>query len=583
MGLESGKSKIWGMVKSYPFWSYVLKYKKRYALGLVALVVVDLINVLFPLALKEAIDSIESKDLTRIYLFAGAYLALTALQGVGRYIWRTYLTGTSHYIASDIRVELNKCLQDLPQNKYQEYRTGDLMSRATNDVESIRMAVGPGVLVALDSLFLFLMIVPVMFWMSVKLSLLAFAFYPLVPPITYFLGDKIDKLFESLQTKMSQMGAFAQECFSGIRVLKALVLENRSKERFKELSRIYQDEAQILSKYEAVFSPTLMFITNLGTLLILVYGGLDVLSGAISLGTFIAFQRFVVQLSWPMEAIGWSVTMNREGFAAKRRIDEIICAEKIRDLRDGSAPIQTKALLKLKEIEVFPHEKVGLVGKVGSGKSTLFQWITRLIEPQSGTVFFGGKDVLSIPLNELRMKIALVEQQVFLFGESIQYNLSLGLVPPPTIEQMEKACETACLAEDIDKMEKKYGTVLGERGVNLSGGQKQRLALARSLLRNPEILLLDDCFSAVDVEIESKIIQNLLLNYPNLTSLIVSHRLSIMKNCDKVYVQDLGQIIGQGKHEELLENSPLYFELFQLSERTLEKETFEKKLEDLNL
>ncbi len=583
MGLETRKSKIWSWIREYPFWPYIAKYRKRYALGLLALIVVDLINVLFPLVLKEAIDSIEAKNFSHVLLFSLSYLALTALQGIGRYLWRTYLTGTSHFIASDLRVELNENLQRLPQKNYQEYRTGDLMSRATNDVESIRMAVGPGILVALDSLFLFIMIVPVMFWMSVKLSLLAFALYPLVPPITYFLGNRIDKLFESLQTKMSHMGAFAQECFSGIRVLKALVLENRSTDRFKELSLHYQVEAQNLSKYEAVFSPTLMLITNMGTLLILMYGGLDVLGGVITLGTFIAFQRFVVQLSWPMEAIGWSVTMNREGFAAKRRIDEILNVEKVREAYPSQASIQTNALLKFGEIEVLPHEKVGLVGKVGSGKSTLFLWMMRLIEPKTGTVFLSGQDVLSIPLKTLRKRIAMVEQQVFLFGETISYNLSIGLSPGPTTIEIQKACETACIADDINALEKKYDAVLGERGLNLSGGQKQRLALARSLLRNPELLLLDDCFSAVDVEVESKIIEKLLKNYPRLTTLIVSHRLSIMKNCNKVYVLDAGLVTGQGKHEELLGTSPLYHELFQLSERTIEKEAFEKKLEDLSL
>ncbi len=581
--------KRFAISKSYPFFKEVLKYKKRYLLGLSALVLVDLINVLFPIVLKNAIDELELKKINGVYLAAAAYLLLTLLQSVGRYLWRTYLTGTSHLIAQDYRVALNRQLQKIPLKDYQNIRTGDLMSRATNDVESIRMAVGPGILVALDSVFLFAMIVPVMFWMSVKLSLLTFALYPLVPPITYYLGERIDKLFESLQTKMSQMGAFAQECFSGIRVLKTLVLENHSLKRFLGLSEAYQKEAIQLSKYEAVFSPSLSFITNMGTLLILIVGGLDVLEGTITLGTYIAFQRFVVQLSWPMEAIGWAITMNREGFAAKRRIDEILNLPKVQNIRIPVGQASSHNLFEsvdktgIDSFSMGAGEKIGLVGATGSGKSSFFQSVIRLTEPTPGTLFLEGKDIVSIPLNELRHRIATVEQQVFLFNETILYNLTLGIPTPPPMEEIKKACGAACILKEIERLPNGFETLIGERGITLSGGQKQRIALARALLRKPALLLLDDCFSAVDVEVEAQVIERVLRAYPDTAFMIASHRLSIMKKVDRVLILEKGRQVAYGAHPELLKQNPFYRELVEKSERLEEKEKFILPLEEVTL
>lgn len=577
----------------HPLWGLLKPYKKEYMWGILSLCLVDFINVLLPLVIKESIDALPTKDLPRVYGMAIAFLVLMALQSWGRYLWRVYLMGASHRVASDLRIKLYQQLQRLPLKFYHRVRTGDLMSRATNDIESVRMAVGPGMLVSLDAILMFTFIVPVMFWQSVKLSLLAFAFYPLVPWMTALLGKRIEKIFESTQKKLSVLSAVAQEAFSGIRLIKSLVMEKKLEERFNEISLDLKKESIKLSKYEAGFSPSLSLLTNLGTLLILFIGGRDVIEGTITLGTFVAFQRFVVQLSWPMEAIGWAVTMTREGGAAYRRLYEIESVEKVKDVwLPESVPSQNPALLEIRDLKIeegFPllldnltiqkGRKIGIVGQVGSGKTTLFNLITRLNEPPPGTIFFEGKDILSIPLFNLRRNIGSVEQQVFLFSESIRTNIEMGLESSLEVDALEKATEVSGILPEIRHWESGFETLLGERGVNLSGGQKQRLALARALVREPKLVLLDDCFSAIDVEIEQRIIQHFFESYPQLSVLFSSHRLSVMTRMDEIWLLEGGKIKARGTHKDLIQKEPLYEELWRKSERETELEEFENKSE----
>lgn len=573
-------------------WALLKPYQRPYWLGVITLCFVDLINVLLPLVIKESVDALPEKNLKRILWMAGIYLFLMCLQSWGRYLWRIYLIGTSHRVASDLRLNLYSHLQRLPLKYYHSVRTGDLMSRATNDIESVRMAVGPGILVSLDALVMFLFIVPVMFWQSVKLSLLAFAFYPLVPWITAYLGKRIDRLFESTQTKLSALSAVAQEAFSGIRLIKSLVLEKRLEDRFAELSLELKAESFKLSRYEAGFSPLLSLLTNFGTLLILFLGGKDVIDGVITVGTFVAFQRFVVQLSWPMEAIGWAVTMTREGGAAFRRLKEVENVEKVKDTffeapRKTPAPLLEIRSLKmtsgfpisLESLTIEEGKKIGLVGQVGSGKTVLFNLITRLNEPPQDSIFLEGQDILSISLKKLRNEVGSVEQQVFLFSESIRKNLEMGMERHLPMEVLEEATRVSEILPEINEWDGGFETLLGERGVNLSGGQKQRLALSRILARNPKLILLDDCFSAIDVEIEQKIIDHFFEAYPHLSVLFSSHRLSVMTRMDEIWLLESGRLRARGSHQKLIQSDALYRELWQKSERETEREQFEKNAE----
>lgn len=587
----------WNWLKKYPFWGLLKRHQGVYLKGLFALCFVDAINVALPLVIRSAVDSVVARELRGCLWAAAGYFFLMAIQAVGRYLWRVYLIGTSYRIATDLRKDLYSHLQRLPLQYYQKVRTGDLMSRATNDIESIRMTVGPGILVTADAVLMFILIVPVMFWLSVKLSLLAFAFYPVVPFLTARLGDRIDSLYEKLQEKMSQMGAFIQEHFSAVRLVKALVLESRTESRFSVLSESYRGVGVQMAKYQAVLSPLLGLLTNLGTFLILVWGGWDVLHGAITVGTFVAFQRFVVQLSWPMEAIGWAVTMNREGIAAHRRFEEILEAPEVVPAYSVASPSASKAwfevsnlkfqypggglsfALNLENLQLEKGKKVGIVGPVGSGKSTFFQILLRLYEPQPGQVFINGKDILSIPSRELRRQIASVEQPIFLFSETISENLVLGLDASVSREKQLRALEVAGVAEEILGLEKGLNSKLGERGVNLSGGQKQRLALARALVRAPDLLVLDDSLSAVDVAIEAKILERFFRAYPELSVLFASHRLSVMPKMDEVWIFRSGKLAGQGTHTQLMAREPLYARLWEKSQREEERSYFEREVE----
>ena len=555
-----------------------------------ALILVDGINVGLPLMVREAIDGIPEKNVPRV-LWAGAgFLFLMVCQAALRYVWRIYIMGTSHTIARGLRLDLYNHLQNLPLARYQTIRTGDLMSRATNDIQAIREAVGPGVLIAVDAIVSFLIFIPVMLYLSVKLTVLALLFAPLIPWITARLGDRIDRLFESLQVKMSNIGAFTQETFGGIRLIKSLVLENRVRQRFLDLSQDYQDEGIRMASYEARFTPSLTVLTHLGTFMILIIGGVDVIQGAITVGTFVAFQRFVVQLSWPMEAIGWAVTMSREGVAAHRRLQQILGIPQVTSVRTPAVERKEAPLLevnnlryayepngdgdhfrlKLPQLQVHQGQKIGVVGPVGAGKSTLFNLIVRLYEPPEETVFFEGKDVASIPLVELRQKISTVEQQIFLFSEKVTTNIELGMPGGVDGQEARKVIRTVCMKDEIEELHDKYDTYLGERGVDLSGGQKQRLALARALIRRPRLLLLDDAFSAVDVEIEHRILRNLLAEYPDLTLIFASHRLSVMPSLDEIWILEKGKLVAKGHHQRLLQSVSLYGALWQMSERRLE-------------
>jgi ATP-binding cassette, subfamily B, multidrug efflux pump len=585
--------KLMKAVRSYPFWGYIKQYPRQYILGIGTLAAVDLINVLLPLLVKLAIDAIGPKNIKQVIWASVGYFILMIAQSYGRYLWRIYLMGTSHFVARDLRLGLYRHLQKLPLEYHQRVSTGDLMSRATNDIESVRMALGPGILVTADAILMLILIIPPMLFLSVKLSLLAFAFYPLVPWITKKMGTQIDVLFEGMQQKMSNLSAYAQESFSGVRLIRSLVLENETCRRFQSLSEDYKRQGFKLAKWEAFFSPSLGLLTNLGTFLILVLGGFDVLSGAITVGTFVAFQRFVVQLSWPMEAMGWAVTMHREGFAAQRRIDEVFKVPEVRQVIASSFQpskaeepfIEIKKLefhypdwsrehdfsLHLSDLKIQKGQKIGVVGRVGSGKTTLLNLWLRMYEPKNDSLFLSGQDLTSIPLADLRRRISMVEQHVFLFSESISTNVSLGLAQQSeaSIQELSKIAQ---IYEEVSRLPNGFKTLLGERGLNLSGGQKQRLALVRALLRKPEVLLLDDCFSAVDVEVESKIIDSFFDSFTELTVLFASHRLSVMSRMDEVWVMDKGTLVEKGPHSVLLRKSPLYQQLWNQSEREVDKE-----------
>ncbi len=570
-------------VRKYPFWGRIRPYRGPYILGLLSLLVVDGMNVALPVVLKYAIDALPERRYDRVVQLALLYMGLMALVALGRYFWRVFLMGSSHRIARDLRIQLFDHLQRLPLSEIQAIRSGDLMSRATNDVESVRMAVGPGVLVSVDAVLLFAMIVPVMLGLSVKLTLIAFAFFPLVPWVTAKFGDSIDKLFDSIQAKMARLSALTQESFSSVRLIKSLVLEGPTLDRFLKMSGDYRAEGEKLARVEAPFSPVLSLLTYLGTFGMLYFGGREVLSGAITVGTFVAFQRFVVQIAWPMEAIGWAVTMNREGVAANRRLTQILNLPQVAPVRVAPGPVEAGApLLEVRKLRfAYPNsrfsleldglrlergKKIGIVGPVGSGKSTFLNLLLRLQETDPESVYFEGRDIASISLDELRRDIGSVEQQIFLFSETLSQNAALGGRGELNAAELSHLAEVAAIAPEIGALPDGFLTRLGERGVDLSGGQKQRIALMRALGRKPKLLLLDDALSAVDVEVEERILNAFLEHYPYLGVLFASHRLSVMPRFDEVWVMRDGRIVVKGTHQKLLSEDRWYAGLWEKSD-----------------
>ena len=554
------------------------------------MIVVDIINVSIPLLMKFAIDAIPNKDANALFIAGGALIGMMFIQSIARYFWRIIFGKTSHTIAKNLRLELYSQLQKLPLSYYQKIRTGDLMSRATNDIDAIRMAMGPGVLVTMDAIVVLCFLFPVMFYLSPKLTLLAFVLYPLVPPLTVKIGGAIEENFSNMQKKLSDMSAYTQESFRAIRLIKSLVLETKVHERFGMFSEKYRDNAIKLARYESVFGPSLTFISRTGITLILVIGGLDVIEGVITVGTFVAFQRFIWQLSWPMEAIGWSVTLQKEGIAAHRRIQDVLTAPKVSST--WSQPIkisEPKPMLEIKEmkhsfgekefqleianVRIEDGQKIGIVGPVGAGKTTLFNLILRLYEPKQNMIFWRGQDVTAVPLETLRKEVASVEQQVFLFSEDIRENIRMGTENTVDQRVVSLAGQHACIEHEVLALDNGYDATLGERGIDLSGGQKQRVAIARALVREPSLILLDDCFSAVDVHIEDEIIKNLVANYKDLSMCLASHRLSMMPHMDEVWVLDGGRIIAKGAHKELLSTSSLYKRLWHSSEKEKKKDS----------
>ncbi len=586
-------------------WYLIGPYRYLYALGLAALLAADVLNVFLPLLLKRAIDTLQfsapvALKLRTLYFISFLTLALMLLQAATRYSWRWFLMGGAFSTSRDLRSRVFGHLLRLPFSFFLPVRTGDLLSRVSNDVDSIRLALGPGILVAADAVFMFLLIVPAMLWLSVPLTLLSFCFFPFLPWVTRKIGGKIEHLFEESQSLLSRMTAVVQEAFVSIKVVKSMRFESQQLGLLEKWGRQFCRVGRELALYEALLAPLLGFLTNLGIFAILAYGSNRIAAGTLTLGTFIAFQRFVNQLSWPMEAIGWAVTMHTEGAASLRRMDQLLenprapiyalqemnClagSEANRDIR--RAPwlrIQNlkltlqfdNASLESREPAAFvlhlPHsfevedgQKLAVVGPVGSGKTTLIRSLLRLYEPHAGTLFYRGHDICTLSPSNLRRRVAAVEQQCYFFNESVRNNLLLGS-PNSHLdaEELDTVLAMVGMAKEVHALPQGIETKIGEMGVVLSGGQKQRLALARALLHCPEGIILDDSFSEINLALEESILQNLFKAYPRMPLVLATHRLALMPQFNHILVLDEGRLLAQGTHLELLGQCRLYDQLW---------------------
>ncbi len=560
---------------------YFAPYRRTIIFGVSCVLMTNLIKLAQPFVLGRAIDSLRVDVTPEKLLQSGALVIGIALgMGVFLFLQRRALINMSRHIEYDLRNDFYSHLQRLPLEFYQSNRTGDLMARATNDLSAVRMIVGPALMYSVNTIFATAILVPLMVRVSWRLTLLAFVSMPLVATATHFFGSRIHARFEQVQDYFGTVSNRAQESLAGVRVIRAYTQERAEIESFRKVNRESVNRNVSLIKLSSLFHPVLQLFIGFGFVAVLWYGGGLVISGEITLGQFFEFNLYLGYLIWPMIALGWVINLFQRGMASMGRMHKILSIEpaiKDSDEREEidsiAGEIEFRNLtftyegasqpsLKDINLRIRAGQTVAFVGAVGSGKSTLMNLVPRLLDAEDGQVLIDNRSIREIPLHAIRSSIGYVPQETFLFSDSIADNIAFG-VEEASREQIETAAEQAGIASDITEFTKGYETILGERGITLSGGQKQRTAIARALIRRPKILILDDALSAVDTYTEEKILRHLRVQMKGRTSLIVSHRVSTVKDADLIVVLDDGWIAELGTHDELIARGGLYAELYE--------------------
>jgi ATP-binding cassette, subfamily B, multidrug efflux pump len=572
---------------------YVNKYRRQFLLGLGCVVTTTSIQLLSPWVLKHAIDDLTA-GVTRqkLAFYAAMLLAIACVGGTFRFLMRRILIAASRDIEYDVRNEFFARLQQLPLGYYQAHRTGDLMSRATNDLNAVRTMIGPAVMYSASTILVFVVAIILMLSIDARLTLWALLPLPMVSISVKYFGHAIHTRFETIQAQLSELSAVVQEALAGVRVVRAYNQEPHEIARFRAANEEYVRRNRRLIRLQGMFYPSMTLFLGLGSLLVLWLGSREVIGGRITLGEFVAFNAYLVMLSWPMIAFGWVTNMLQRGMASWKRMLEII--DTVPAIRDSDVTERGRTASVAGEIEIrdltfrFPGsdriildgislriergQTAAIVGPTGSGKSAIVSLLPRLHDPPPGSVFLDGIDVREIPLARLREAIGVVPQEPFLFSESIAENIAFG-IEAPDAARLREAAAIARLDKDVDSFPKGYETLVGERGITLSGGQKQRTALARALIIDPRILILDDALSAVDTYTEEEILGRLRGVMRQRTSLIVAHRISTVRHADVIFVIDGGRIVERGHHDDLVEQGGLYAGMYR--KQLLEEELAE--------
>jgi ATP-binding cassette subfamily B protein len=574
--------------------------------GLTYVVLTQAVVITGPRILQYAIDDLTRAITTRkLIVYGGLLFAVGAVAGVFRYLMRMVLISASRHIEYDMRTDFFAHLQKLPMAYFQSHRTGDLMSRATSDLNAVRMMIGPAVMYSANTILGFVASLVLMFAIDVRLTLLALIPLPFLSISVKYFGSVIHDRSEEIQAQLSEVSAIVQESLSGVRVVRAYLQEAAEIARFQKANEEYVRRNRRLIVVQGMFFPSMSLFLGLAALLVLWYGSRQVIGGQITLGEFVAFNSYLMMLAWPMIAFGWVTNIVQRGMASWKRLLEVLTVEPaIADEREGDAAIAAtpiRGAIEFRDLvfsyngtPVLNHvsarieagQTAALVGLTGSGKSTLINLLARLHDPPRGSVFIDGVDVRDIPLQTLRSAIGFVPQEPFLFSDTLADNIAFGLDAAyvgsgsyvesgfsrtgpasdvrsglsrtPREKQVEAAAAIAQLDKDVAGFPKGYDTRVGERGITLSGGQKQRTAIARAIVTDPRILILDDALSAVDTYTEEEILKGLRKVMRQRTSIIVSHRISTVRDADQIFVLDRGSIVERGTHEELIRRGGIY-------------------------
>ena len=562
--------------------AYVGRYRTAFTLGFLCIVATTAISLAGPWVLKYAIDDLTARVTAgKLAFYGGALLGLAAVGGVFRFLQRRIIIGASRDIEFDLRNDFFARLQLFEPAYFHRNRTGDLMSRATNDLNAVRMMIGPAVMYLSNTVLTFVTVIVLMLSLNRRLTLLSLIPLPILSVAVYFFGAVIHRRFDRIQDQLSTISAVTQEALAGVRVVRAYRQEGFEIQRFRAANEEYLHRNRKLIRVEGAFFPIMGLLMGIGALLVLWLGSRDVIEGRMTIGELVAFNSYLMMLAWPMIAFGWVTNLLQRGTASWKRMLDVLTAEPAitdtgasarvtsRDeilgdieFRDLTFAYGDRVVLRRISARLPAGSTTAIVGATGSGKSTLLNLLPRLNDPPPGTVFIDGIDIRDLPLGVLRTSIGFVAQEPFLFSASVADNIGFG-VPAASREQIEQAAHVSRLDKDLADFPKGYDTVVGERGITLSGGQKQRTAIARAVITDPKILILDDALSAVDTYTEEEILSRLAGVMRSRTTIIVSHRVSTVRNADQILVLDDGAIVEHGTHDQLVARNGMYAELYR--------------------
>ncbi len=571
----------------------LLQNRWRILIGLIALLLVDVLQLLIPRVIKHAIDDLTSGDLSSSKLFMyGLHIFILAL-GIGgfRYVWRYLLLGASRRIEKVLRDRFFRHLQSLSPSYFSRAKVGDLMAHAINDIESVRMAMALGLVFIVDTIILGVLTLFFMVYIHPLLTLYAVLPMPLITLITLVFSRVVHKRYEVVQKTFAQLTEKVRESIAGIRVLKAYVQEETEREKLARVSQDYIKKNVGLTQIWGMFFPLLLFLSNLSMALVLYLGGRLTILQSISTGDFVAFMSYLGMLAWPMMALGWAINMVQRGAASMGRINRIL--EEKPDICDPPTlilheplrgRIEIRGLTFLSDnggtpiledihLDIQPGEKVVLVGRTGAGKTVLCHLLVRMLESPRKSIFFDGREIHDIPLKRLREDIAFIPQDTFLFSDTIRENIALGK-PEASPGEVAEAARLAQIYDEILGFPSGMNTVIGEKGITLSGGQRQRIAIARAVLMDSPIFILDDGLSSVDIQTEERILEGLEKFLKGKTSLLITHRIAPLRRADRIIVLDKGRVVEMGDHSTLLSKGGIYAKLYweREMEEILERE-----------